>query len=97
PDLMAEYVALVELGFKLGAEYVDVELALPDNVIERLLALRGAATQVLGADHDRRGEWQWMSDAVLAKYKRAARLGCDVIKLVSTPTSFESNLELLKF
>ncbi|GAA5845928.1 hypothetical protein JCM9279_002427 [Rhodotorula babjevae] len=97
PDLMAEYVALVELGFKLGAEYVDVELALPDEVIERLLALRGAATQVLGADHDRRGEWQWMSDAVLDKYKRAARLGCDVIKLVSTPTSFESNLELLKF
>ncbi|TNY22262.1 hypothetical protein DMC30DRAFT_433369, partial [Rhodotorula diobovata] len=92
-----EYVALVELGFKLGAEYVDVELALPDRVIERLLALRGAATQVVGADHDRRGEWEWQSDAVLDKYRRAARLGCDVIKLVSTPRTFESNLELLKF
>ncbi|BGP52335.1 hypothetical protein JCM10450v2_008306 [Rhodotorula kratochvilovae] len=97
PDLMDEYVALVELGFKLGAEYVDVELALPDAVIERLLALRGAATQVLGADHDRHGAWQWQSEAVLDKYRRAARLGCDVIKLVSTPTTFASNLELLKF
>ncbi|GAA6053999.1 hypothetical protein JCM3770_002411 [Rhodotorula araucariae] len=97
PDLMDEYLALVELGFKLGAEYVDVELALPDAVIERFLSLRGAATQVLGADHDRHGAWQWQSETVLDKYRRAARLGCDVIKLVSTPTTFESNLELLKF
>lgn len=97
PDLFSDYVALVELGFKLGAEYVDVELALPDDEIQRFLGLRGAATQVLGADHDRKGEWRWDSQEVLDKYLRAARLGCDVIKLVSTPTTFDSNLELLKF
>ncbi|GAA6016617.1 hypothetical protein JCM10207_000123 [Rhodosporidiobolus poonsookiae] len=97
PDLMPQYLALVELGFKLGAEYVDVELALPDDVIARLLSLRGAATQVLGADHDRKGAWDWSSEDVLRKYERATALGCDVVKLVSTPTSFDSNLELLKF
>ncbi|GAA6003960.1 uncharacterized protein JCM10292_000625 [Rhodotorula paludigena] len=97
PELMTEYLGLVELGFKLGAEYMDVELALPDEVIQRFCSLRGAATQVLGADHDRAGKWQWMSQDVLDKYLRAARLGCDVIKLVSTPTTFDSNLELLKF
>ncbi|GAA5861724.1 hypothetical protein JCM1840_005242 [Sporobolomyces johnsonii] len=97
PELMDEYLALVELGFKLGAEYVDLELALPDEEIRRLLALRGSATQCLGADHDRKGDWKWASGEVLDKYLRAARLGCDVVKLVSTPTSFDSNLELLKF
>ncbi|BGP20935.1 hypothetical protein JCM10213v2_009100 [Rhodosporidiobolus nylandii] len=97
PDLLDEYVQLVELGFKLGAEYVDLELALPDQVIRRLLSLRGAATQCLGADHDRKGAWNWGSQDVLDKYLRAARLGCDVVKLVSTPTTFDSNLELLKF
>ncbi|KAJ8291374.1 Pentafunctional AROM polypeptide [Rhodotorula toruloides] len=97
PDLFTDYLALVELGFKLGAEYVDLELALPDEEIQRFLALRGAATQVLGADHDRKGEWRWDSQEVLDKYLRATRLGCDVIKLVSTPTTFNSNLELLKF
>ncbi|GAA5996741.1 hypothetical protein JCM5350_008370, partial [Sporobolomyces pararoseus] len=97
PDLMSEYLALVELGFKLGAEYVDLELALPDSEIKRFLDMRGAATQCLGADHDRKGEWRWDSQEVLDKYLRGARLGCDVVKLVSTPTSFDSNLELLKF
>ncbi|GAA5932302.1 uncharacterized protein JCM15063_001184 [Sporobolomyces koalae] len=97
PELMNEYLALIELGFKLGAEYVDLELALPDDVIQRFLEMRGAATQCLGADHDRKGEWKWDSEEVLDKYLRGARLGCDVVKLVSTPTSFDSNLELLKF
>ncbi|GAA5831576.1 hypothetical protein JCM11251_000755 [Rhodosporidiobolus azoricus] len=97
PDLLQEYIALVELGFKLGAEYVDVELALPDEVIQRFLSLRGAATRVLGADHDRRGVWDWGSRFVLDKYLRSAQLGTDVVKLVSTPTTFDSNLELLKF
>lgn len=82
---------------KLGAEYVDLELALPDSDIQRFLDMRGAATQCLGADHDRKGEWRWDSQEVLDKYLRGARLGCDVVKLVSTPTSFDSNLELLKF
>ncbi|SCV67273.1 BQ2448_5919 [Microbotryum intermedium] len=96
-ELMEEYLVLVELGFKLGAEYVDLELSLPDAEIVRPLALRGAATQCLGADHDRVGVWKWDSPEMVDKYLRAARLGVDIIKLVSTPTSFESNLELLKF
>ncbi|KAI5474368.1 shikimate kinase [Pseudohyphozyma bogoriensis] len=97
PALLEKYLGLMELGFKLGAEYVDVELALPDEEIKKLLALRGAATQVLGADHDRAGAWRWDSDEVMEKYLRAHRLGVDIVKLVSTPTSFHSNLELLKF
>ncbi|KDE05104.1 hypothetical protein MVLG_04544 [Microbotryum lychnidis-dioicae p1A1 Lamole] len=96
-ELMEGYLALVELGFRLGAEYVDLELSLPDAEIVRLLALRGAATECLGADHDRVGAWKWDSPEMVDKYSRAARLGVDIIKFVSTPTSFESNLELLKF
>ncbi|GAA6030620.1 hypothetical protein JCM8097_006241 [Rhodosporidiobolus ruineniae] len=98
PALLEPYLALVELGFKLGAEYVDLELStLPDEVIRRFLALRGAATQCLGADHDRKGAWKWGSQDVLDKYLRATRLGVDVVKLVSTPLTFDANLELLKF
>ncbi|GAA5957265.1 hypothetical protein JCM8115_006933 [Rhodotorula mucilaginosa] len=96
-DLMASYLSLVELGFKLGAEYVDVELALPDPLISHLVSLSGSATRVLGADHDREGQWRWESREVMDKYLRAKRLGCDVVKLVSTPTRFKSNLELLNF
>lgn len=97
PALLESYLALVELGIKLGAEYVDVELALPDASIERFVQHSGSATRILGADHDRRGEWDWESQEVLDKYLRAKRLGCDVVKLVSTPTAFKSNLDLLNF
>ncbi|KAM0787162.1 hypothetical protein ACM66B_006412 [Microbotryomycetes sp. NB124-2] len=97
PDLMPEYLALLELGFKLGAEYVDVELALPDDTISRLLSLRGAATQCLGADHDRQGRWSWSSPDMLEKYVRATKLGCDIVKLVSYPADFQENIELLNF
>ncbi|GAA5988583.1 hypothetical protein JCM10908_003628 [Rhodotorula pacifica] len=96
-DLMSSYLSLVKLGFKLGAEYVDVELALPDRTISHFVSLSGAATRVLGADHDRKGQWRWESQDVMDKYKRAKRLGCDLVKLVSTPTEFRSNLELLNF
>lgn len=46
--LLEEYLGLVELGFKLGAEYVDLETLLSDQDITRLLSLRGAATQCIG-------------------------------------------------
>ncbi|KAM0749277.1 aldolase [Meredithblackwellia eburnea MCA 4105] len=97
PELLEEYIALVELGFKLGAEYVDLELSLPDETFSRLLAMRGAATQCLAADHDRAGAWSWDSQPVMDKYLRAVQLGADVVKLVSFPNSFVGNLELLKF
>ncbi|ORY88662.1 type I 3-dehydroquinase-domain-containing protein [Leucosporidium creatinivorum] len=98
PELMEEYLALVELGFKLGSEYIDLELGLPDEEIKRLLQLRGAATQCLGAAHDViEGVWRWNSQEVMDKYLRAANLGFDIIKLVSRPAQFSSNLELLKF
>lgn len=97
PELLREYVALVELGFKLGAEYVDLELLLPDETISRLLAMRGAATRCLGADHDPKGKWRWESQLVMDKYLRAVSLGVDIVKLVSLPSKFVANLELLKF
>lgn len=97
PDRMAAYLKLVELGFKLGAEYVDVELALPETAIQRLLRLRGTATRVVGADHDREGRWRWDSEETLERYLRARRLGCDVVKLVSRASTLGSNLDLLNF
>ncbi|KAK4702122.1 hypothetical protein P7C70_g4103, partial [Phenoliferia sp. Uapishka_3] len=97
PILLKEYVALVELGFKLGAEYVDLELGLSDETISRLVAMRGAATQCLVADHDRHGKWIWGSQPVMDKYLRAVSLGADIVKLVSFPSAFTANLELLKF
>lgn len=48
PVLMEEYIELVELGFKLGAEYVDLESSLSDECITKLLRLRGAASQCIG-------------------------------------------------
>lgn len=49
--LLEEYLGLVELGFKLGAEYVDLETSLSNETITRLLNLRGAATQCIGEFH----------------------------------------------
>lgn len=97
PPLLAHYLALVELGFKLGAEYVDIEMRMPEEHIVRLLSLRGAATHAVSADHDRKGEWSWDSEEMIEKYQRAANLGFDIIKLVVTPTCFSHNIALLNF
>lgn len=95
PQIRDNYIALLELGFKLGAEYVDLELSLPDAVIKRLLRMRGAATLVVAADHapDR----QWDSSEMLDKFIEASKLGVDIIKFVSTPKSFDDNIDLYRF
>lgn len=97
PLLLEEYTNLVELGFKLGAEYVDLEVPLSDATFGKLLALRGAATQCIASNHDQIGQYGWETAHIMDQYLRVARFGVDIIRMVHLPSSFNSNLEMLNF
>ena len=94
---MEEYVELLELGFRLGCEYVDVECTLPDNVLQHMLGLRGAGTQVIVSWHDYSGAVGWQSEEMEQHYSKAAQLGADVVKLVSKAHTIYDNFTMLQF
>ncbi|KAL1413481.1 hypothetical protein Q8F55_001255 [Vanrija albida] len=89
------YAALVHLGLRSAAEYVDVELAWPATTIA---GIHGARRQsaLIASWHDWTGKMKWDGPEVAAKYVEGDKLG-DVIKIVGTATSSADNAALALF
>ncbi|VEU19891.1 DEKNAAC100170 [Brettanomyces naardenensis] len=89
-------VELVELAFKLGVEYVDLELSLPEGMLDTLASKR-RFTKIIGSHHDVSGQYKWDSPEWESKYQLAVNCGVDVVKFVGTATSMQDNVALENF
>lgn len=89
------YFALLRLGFRLGCEYVDLELHRPRERLAALAEHRGH-TQVVASSHDTQGTMHWLSPATRRLYERACALG-DIAKLVGTARTVQDSLALEQF
>lgn len=87
---------LVMLGYKLGCEYVDVELSWPEPLILSLIANRGN-TKVIGSWHDTVGRITWTGRETRDIYEKGARLGVDIIEIINTARRPEDNISLRTF
>ena len=87
---------LIIHAYKMGCEYVDLELAMPDPMLASLIELRGH-TKVIGSWHNWNGSISWTGQETMDIYERAVRLGVDIVKLVNTAKRFEDNLSLRTF
>ncbi|TRM59087.1 EPSP synthase-domain-containing protein [Schizophyllum amplum] len=94
-DQPAAAAALLDLALHLGVEYVDVELSLPADAIQRLVNRKGFS-QLIASWHDWSGTMRWDGAEVAAKYAQAATFG-DIVKIVSKANVLEDNLALLDF
>lgn len=91
----SEYAKLIELGYKLGADYVDIELSQPAELQKKLKAAKGVS-RIIASHHDPRGQLTWDSMVWKTLFFEGTRLG-DIIKFVGYAHSFEQNLELERF
>lgn len=89
------YEELVRLGFRMAAEYVDVELAWPREVLDRISSEKRQSA-LIASWHDWTGDMKWDGPIVAAKYSEASRLG-DIIKIVGTAKSTSDNAALALF
>lgn len=89
------YFALVELGLRLGCEYVDLEL---HRDATRLGAVRDAKhnARLVASHHDTQGVLRWTAPEMRRMYAHACALG-DIAKLVGVARTWQDSLDLATF
>ncbi|ODV63497.1 pentafunctional protein ARO1p [Ascoidea rubescens DSM 1968] len=85
--------SLIDLVFKMGIDILDLELSLPDGLLDSSMSRRGF-TKVLGSHHDFSGKFKWDNIEWENKYNQAVNLDVDIIKFVGTATDFNDNFLL---
>ena len=96
PDADHEAIyALLEQGLRCAVEFLDVEMSLPDTVIQNIVANR-RFTKIIASCHDTRAEMVWGHSSMRSAYDRASTYG-DIIKLVGTAKSLFDNILLDQF
>jgi pentafunctional AROM polypeptide len=96
PDnAVKEAFELMELGLRLGVEYLDVEITWPRDRIRELLKKKGCS-RVIASWHDVKGEMKWNGNTVESTYDVADEIG-DIIKIIGTARVLEDNLDLYAF
>jgi len=87
---------LIILAYKLGCEYVDLELSWPEHMLASLLSSRGN-TKIIGSWHDTTGKITWTGRETREIYEKGIRLGIDIIEIINTARSCEDNIVLRTF
>lgn len=90
-----EAVDLLKAGLRLGVEYLDVEISLPEKSIRELVAKKGTS-QIIASWHDWSGNMKWNGALVKEKYDIAASFG-DIVKIVGKANSLQDNFVLYDF
>jgi pentafunctional AROM polypeptide len=90
-----ERLALYRLALRMGVEYLDVEVLLPEETIQAVKEF-GGVTRIIASHHDPIGELSWKNASWIPFYNKALQFG-DIIKLVGLARSIEDNFDLIKF
>jgi len=94
-DKAEAYREMVELGIRLGCEYVDLEVAWPGSVLDGVSKGK-RNSHIIASWHDWTGAMAWDGDAVQDKYAQCSRYG-NVVKIVGTAKSISDNAKLSLF
>lgn len=87
--------ALYKVAARMGVEYIDVELTWPEDVIQEVVAHKGASC-IIASHHDPQGALSWKNGAWIQYYNRALQFG-DIIKLVGVASAQDDNFALASF
>ena len=90
-----EMFELLELGIRLGCEFVDVECGWNADKTQALVQSKGY-TKIIASWHDWSGQLKWDGDEVVQKYETARKHG-DIVKIVSKATSLQDNFAMMAF
>ncbi|KAG6877429.1 hypothetical protein C0993_007480 [Termitomyces sp. T159_Od127] len=86
---------LLKLALRLGVEYVDVEVTLPEKCIRELVSHKGSS-KIIASFHDWSGKLKWNSLAIKEQYELANQFG-DIVKIIGKANTVQDNFELHDF
>ncbi|EON97007.1 putative pentafunctional arom polypeptide protein [Phaeoacremonium minimum UCRPA7] len=87
--------ALYRLALRMGVEYIDLEMTMPDSVIQTVAEAKGFS-KIIASHHDPQGTLSWQNGSWMVFYNKALQYG-DVIKLVGVARDLEDNFALANF
>jgi len=73
---------LLELGLRLGVDYVSLDLQRNEALIDRVLRHKGRSKVIGNFWHLGFGALPWLDERQMENYARAQALGCDVVRIV---------------
>ena len=86
---------LYKLALRSGSEFVDLEIAFPDEMLRAVTEMKGHS-KIIASHHDTKGQLAWGNMSWMKYYNRALEYG-DVIKLVGVAKNLDDNAALRKF
>lgn len=86
---------LYRLALRMGVEFLDIEMRLPDDLLRVLVANKGQ-TKLIASHHDPRAELCWDDGSWVTWYNKALQYG-DIVKLVGVATNRKDNADLEEF
>ncbi|KAK1472791.1 pentafunctional AROM polypeptide [Colletotrichum costaricense] len=94
-DAHDQALGLYQKAIRMGVEFIDVEMTLPERVIRAVVENKGPA-RIIASHHDPQGNLSWKNGSWIPFYNKALQWG-DVIKLVGVAKRIEDNYDLAQF
>lgn len=91
------YLNLVEHGLRLAPEFLTVDLSYSDAILSKIIAANGS-TRIIGHYSSVRSDSaSWDDEEYMSRYERAARLGCDMVRMSRPASTIEDNFAVQRF
>ncbi|TVY15414.1 Pentafunctional AROM polypeptide [Lachnellula arida] len=94
-DAQEEALRLYKAAVRMGMEYIDLEIAFPDELLQSITEAKGFS-RIIASHHDPRGQLSWKNGGWMQYYNKALQYG-DIIKLVGNAKSMQDNFALAQF
>ena len=91
------YINLAIAAFRLGAEFLDLELELGESIIKPILACRSSYTQIVISHIDYTHMLRWTMPETMSLYEQCVRAGADIAKLSLHAAAVDDNVKLHNF
>ncbi|KAJ9131577.1 Quinate repressor protein [Pleurostoma richardsiae] len=88
---------LLELGLRLGVDYLSLDLQRTNISVKDILAHRGRSKIIGNFWNLKFGAIPWADDSQLNNYRHAQALGCDIVRMVRFCSGDSPNEKLLEF
>ena len=94
-DAHEEAKALLELGLRMGVDFLDLEIHYSETFLTQIIQKKGH-TRIIASHHDPERELSWKNGSWVPHFNKALQFG-DIIKLVGVAQNQTDNADLVTF
>lgn len=91
------YLELMHLGFRMGAEFITMDINIDEQYARQLLHAKGSSAIMGDYLEIEQSQTKWDDQNRIDTYQRATQLRCDIVRMRQFATSDEDNIALRRF